>query len=621
MDDFTTLRPTQGLVGAALADDAHALERLLATAEDHLDQGEGWATRTADCLTWFVSRLAVVVSSAGGDGPASLRSDIEVVSGVAEGSDELLVRLNDLNAHAAGWFFWFDTEQRRVVSTMRCPVVQREWWWCWNLLLGIQHQATVAESIADELAAISGGTVGSRAHPERGIRPGVDGWVVGARLGAREPSASLDLFLTTLDYARIRQFMEQPTLTVTVRDPLLVEVADDTGRVIGTVSRHWHPEHGWGWQFATMPSPRDDSPKNGTSGSGLGETLVRQAAVWNARLALSDSPTPLFGGFVGVPGVGLVHHTFVPGPVAEHIVDDAGETAGFVIGLMASRLAEAAWGVGDAVAADDPGPPIDQVRDSLALFQLRIGPIGWSYAVDRADQPLWGTNEWGNNTMWLVPRAVCVCSFGIFNPSGPSVGSLELGFDGQDWMLFFVLRHPFTPAIELLGRAALADPPEVLGALISDALAEVKRGLLGDSPDWLHIVNDAHAQDVLDGVRRFAESSLPEMDLGRVADSLIGYAGDPWERLRHQLDEIELSDRGRSDPVSHWIDAVTDPDSIAGHQLFIRSAWDGARALAQGGPDEAGGVSSELIFRARNRALADLMARNEEWPQVKHPRI
>src|SRR5690606_23000648 len=55
--------------------------------------------------------------------------------------------------------------------------------------------------------------------------------------------------------------------------------------------------------------------------------------------------------------------------------------------------------------------------------------------------------------MWALPHSEVLLSVGIFNPAGPSIGTVELSIDYtlQRGMLLERLRHPFAPAIRLWG--------------------------------------------------------------------------------------------------------------------------------------------------------------------------
>lgn len=617
---FDINRPTRGLVGSALADEAVVVTNFLDAIADSLDAGEGWITRTESTLTWFVSRLAVTVTRVDDDdATTALRCDIRVVTGGGAPSFDLLNRVNELNTHAVGWWFWIDDQSNSVVSSMSCPVRSTDWWWCWYFILTIPTQATVAESIADELAAISGGRVAIQPHPDRGIRQEVDGWVRGARLGAREPSSSLDIFLTTLDYNLLRRSLAilEPGATVDVSIPLDVQLAGNTGYVRSTVSRRWHPEHGWGWQFATVAAPPIGPLLQEPPSQDQVDALVA-AAEWNESQAADNAHAPLFGGWVAVPGVGLIHHTFIPAFVLEYIVTDAGETFGSVLGLMVAQLGQFEPNVAPAqIPTTDPDEANGQLWEALDLLHNAVGPRGWAYTQDAAHQPVNEVDDPSGEAIWTAGRAICVCSFGNFNPAGPTASSLEISIDPRHWTLYYVRRHPFAPLIEELGVVSWDDPFGAMNQLISDSLADVDDGVFGSGPVWLDITHDGFRDGVLDGARRFARAV--DVDLAFRADDLIHYSADPWARVNKLDGDLAHSQGGLSNPVEYWVSAITDREVIAGHQLFLRSAWEGAKAMVASGFEAAAATSDSLASVARNRAMSDYVARGEQGLLVQHP--
>ncbi len=615
--EFQTLRPLGGLVGNVVSDEDRIVERMLDVIESSLDDGAGWTVRRPDGLTWFPSRLALEVNEFAGSDDPGLRSDVVVVRNVTSVSPELLSRLNDLNAHAAGWVYWFDPDDGVITSTASCPMVQQHWWWCWVLLILQQNQVAVAESVADELAELAGGEVAVSAHPDRGVRTEVDEWIAGARLGAREPCASLDMFLTSLDYQKLNDALGvlAEGLEIETWCPLRVELADGDGRVLTQMGRHWHPEHGWGLQIATAAHGPNDA-----AGVDDPESLVTLAAEWNTDMVRQGGRL-ILGGWVAVDGLGLMNHVFAPAFAVEHIANDSQDSFGAVLGLVMAHLAEA------ALATVPPEPPTSEVDDANERLRSAasglhriVGPLGWSYLQDREHQPAGVVGDPDGpedeaDASWLIPRHIPICSFGIFNPIGPTVSSLEVAETGSEWVLLFVLRNPFGPVIEDWGRTAPGDVDH-LDQLISDALAVTEGGPMGPGPDWMDIFNRDAA--VLDGITRFARGSDLEMLTGR-ANELLHYYADPWARLTQQDGPLESPDRGAMNPVDLWTMAITDREVVAGHQLFIRSAWLGAKAMVEGGPDDAWSISNALISSARGRVLGDYSFRGEEGLLVQHP--
>lgn len=253
MDDtFTTTRPLTGQVGEALLDQDQALERFAAQLVETLDGGEGWIEHTPDGFIWFAGRLATRVTGSADRRPSPLNAEIELVRGISAPSPQLLRRINDLNAHAVGWCVWFDNRTGSVRSTMRCNIEQQSWWWCWQLLLQLPHHATAADAVADELADLGNGLVAVVPHPRRGLRPNVDGWILGTRLGINEPVAALGVFSTLCDSYQLNHAlpMLEPSLEFSTT-PSGDVTAFTSDRVLFENTAAWHPELGWGRRFVT----------------------------------------------------------------------------------------------------------------------------------------------------------------------------------------------------------------------------------------------------------------------------------------------------------------------------------------------------------------------------------
>ena len=186
---------------------------------------------------------------------------------------------------------------------------------------------------------------------------------------------------------------------------------------------------------------------------------------------------------------------------------------------------------------------------------------------------------------------------------------------GSEWLLLFVLRNPFGPEIEEWGRATAGDDDH-LAALISDALSVNDQGPMGPGPEWMDIFE--HEDAVIEGVVRFAQAS-DSVNLAARGAELLHYSANPWARINRMDGQVNLPERALSDPIGFWVDAITDREVVAGHQLFVRSAWEGSKALVAEGVDVAQQVSDSVSTKVRNRVLGDYSFRGEEGLLVQHP--
>jgi len=604
--EIRTRRLRGGPLGAALAVEDGTAQSLVEALINHLDGGEGWVSRESPTVSWwYPSRLGARVWTHDDERPL-VEVDVTVAVQAAL-TDELLELLNDLNAHAAGYWWWW--HEGMVRCSVRCEASQRDWWWPLSLFDVIPGMVTTAESMADTVARVSGGVVADSPHPERGLRPTPDGWISGTRLGPREPCASLGLPLLPREYHRTREALKSMTSPEAVLEvePTGFAVVHENDTLL-LWRDHWHAQNGWGWQFSTATGL-----VAGPTGAGR-NALLLLAAELNTEQALNPVSANAFGGWCYVHDAGLVHTTFVPAPPAEKIAASAGPTVGDVIALMAEVVvrASAHWQI---LERDRPPgceavvlAPQD-VSNALARSVFTTGAMGYSYIdhgglapTSKSDnEPLF--TDLAQLPFWTVPRHQIVCSMGIFNPAGPTVSSLEIGWssgaEGVKYSLYDVLRHPFLPRIELLGQT---DDLEEMTVLITKCLSETDQGVLGGGNDWLTIHWAPEA--VIAGVTAYGRNQT-DTDLGAAADLLHEYALFPWARLENRADAKPKGDDALADPVGDWVAAITDPIVTLGHRLLLRSAWEGAKAHRDSGwVPEAAQAASDFARRLAEERLS-----------------
>ena len=621
--DVQTRRPLVGPVGEALALPNSQRDHLVQNILNYLDQGEGWTLQRDSGSTWYPGRLAVEFQCPPDD--RVLRLDTRVAD-IQEEPPTLHSLLNELNINAAGWWWWIDHISSSVHCSINCAVDTTAWWWP-SILMGVlPNYAATTEALADRLATLGRGSVVQASHPEKGPRPELDGWILGTRLGERQPVASLDLWLSTLELARLQAALGVlwPDYEHRVSWPLCASIVDNSGRVRVVLRRHWHPEFGWGWQIAAVSGIT--SPSENVEAQGLHLTKML-----NERQARSSSAVNRFGGWSYVPKLGLAHLTFVPALEIELLLAAAGSTIGNIAALMMdvrmhlSDLQDAAsvtLSSGSALQIDTTrADELDEsaVQVKLSAVHIDVGPDGWPYR----DQDLQVATLAGQepDDSWLIPRHAIICSFGIFNPMGPTVSSLEAAYlcsDGGSgrWVLYFVMRHPLYPKLVRLGHS---DTWDGLGKVISASLEDAERAF-GTGPEWLDI--QAHQAAVLAGTRKFAETH-PDPDWRREAESLLTASSYPWNRVSPGFSPKPVDWPAGADPIDCWIAAVTNLDVIAGHQLFIRSAWDGVEQLAANNWSFEAAQASATRDQAVGlpRAQDDFEFRGHTEPFVKHATV
>ena len=588
---ITTLRPEGGAVGRALAAGDRRAEATVEALLAKMDAGEGWTWRDGEQLWWYPSRLRVLLTfrEASSDLPATVRADIRVVTGAVM-SPELLALLSDLNVHAAGWWWWLAPDHRDIYCSITCVSEPQTWWWPAVMFDALPYAVTVAESMADVLAEVSHGRVCVEAHPQRGLRPSPDGWILGCRLGPRDLSASLDLWFFDAELARMDRALSLicGPLGHEVFRPLEARVHDELGEPRVLLRRQWHPQHGWGWQLATVTGLVASRAENAAA-------LREVAARLNTEQSLEDPQVNRFGGWSYVEGAGLVHLSFLPASILDQIVHAASTSIGDVAALMLdvrTRLKDGHQAGQVSLPPDVSQEPVGEaLLDALSEVGWRAGPVGWSYldpdGIAPTEPSAGPEPRWADTAplpLWTVPRHLPICSFGTFNPAGPTVSSLEVALSGDaelPYCLFFVMRHPHAPEVRRLGEAR---DGEELEELVSDALAETdpEQRLCG-AIEWLDIFSMRAA--VLDGVRRFA-AAQEDADWRGEAQFLLASPLNPWARGAGGSQRAQVTSDG-SDPIDGWINALTSPAVIAGQQLFLRSAWEGATEFREGNLDQA----------------------------------
>ena len=128
-----------------------------------------------------------------------------------------------------------------------------------------------------------------------------------------------------------------------------------------------------------------------------------------------------------------------------------------------------------------------------------------------------------------LDTASTLATMGIFNPTGPSVGSLEVAIHYRIGAALVLerLRHPHHPSIRV--HAVLdRDGFENLDQVLEDVVGQ----LAWSNFDWWDMRN-ASEQDSIAmarGLRKFAERR-PDFDFERLALGLIENLRDPWARV------------------------------------------------------------------------------------------
>jgi hypothetical protein len=612
MPTFDTTRPTYGEIGSVFADEGLVTENFLKQISDRLDQGDGWVLHSEDAITWYPNQLGVQVCVRNDPSDVGLiyaEMQIEIVENVKEYNESTLNLMNILNVQSSGWLVWANHEQNTISLSTRIPIRKEEWWWVVLLTHIIPLATTVADSNMDEFAEVSGGKPAIRVHPEKGIRDQPDSWLESARRGPREFTASMGLMVTGLDLSSMQDALRElcPEASVGIWDPLTVCLFDTNEMAFCMLREHWQSERGLGWQFSSIDSEMEFRKMK--SGAVTSEELGI-VATRNMELMLNDSWMAILGGWIAVTDFGLVRQWFIDAFLVEEVSFLSQSSFGNVSALMLNSFEGAYHRAGSVEVIDDGINHNDHFEAAMKILNLTSGRLNnstyFSNPLDFQDDA----------SLWLIPRQSIICSFGIFNPAGPTVSSLELGIYEKSWALYFVLRHPFGEQVSILGTTQLSDPDDQISQMIEDALAGLDEGVLGSGPHWMDIRMEGYSDAIIRGLRRFANSSIPS-DLNDDCQRVLHQQGDPWHGISGSdplEDEYEIDDLTLT-----WIGLVTSPNVIFGHRAFMRSAWEGAKLFVEADFSKAQEVSNSIIFAARERILDDFHFRNSVGALIQDP--
>lgn len=619
-DGWMTLRPTSGPVGEVYAHHEHLGERMLEWLVDGLDGGEGWSWGDESGVSWLFGQrsLTLTVRADPETGEEFVDASVVVTEQVTSLSDDLALLLNHLNKWSFGWLYWFDPTSGSIVSTSRARVAQAEWWWGVVMNRLLSHQVNAAEVAAPLIAATAGGVEAVRSHPARGTRPDLDGWLGGVRLGPIDLSSALDQFISWYDVLRFVDTLEDIAATsVELVDVSFVAGFDDRrGAPERWIHKVWNPHVGWSWQFAHIDGHPDECDPNDAV------ALARDAAHRNTKIGLSVESRCRFGGWLAADNIGLVSRSIVLPMAMEEVLDHSGETAGSAVAFMS-------WILNDGPIST-PGPK-DWRSAISALHRIDFaGP--WSPVLPPSNNDGDDDAE-RDSTAFASPRDDIVCVWGIFNPNGPTVGSIELSYSNAGAIVWYVQRHPHVPDIrpllEYVGDLQSEDFNQVLQTTIFDAMANPDESILGTWPHFMVIYADQLSTPIHDGFIAHAVATRTAQSMIMAAEALDCGADDPWYRVTRRMNETQVTDEhsdgdegfagSPEDAAEQLWNVVTSPDVVAGHQLFMRSAWEGAQAYRQSGwdPAVAQGTTDAIVYRNRNRALADFHFRQQQQPLVR----
>jgi hypothetical protein len=621
-DGMKVVVPTDGPIAEIFEGSGPYALRFLTSFESQFDQSEGWIVSEDRSLTWYFSRLALTatvtpIDVSGLRFSEFVEIDVVVTEGVSEIGTQLFVALNHLNSQSNGWVVWLDRDNQQIKISLRAPLYRVGYYWLTLVFNAIPSMLAVADAACETLSELAHGRVALRTHPDMGVRETHDSWIDGVRQGPIDMSCALGAPLTTLELASIRDFVGQmfPRSTVRADHPFLIELSNTDGVSYACSLETWSREYGYGWRLVSRPSADLAEQSDDEAWDSL-------EYVANANSLDMANPFPFarFGGWVADDFNEVFRQMFVESFTIEELLRDARWSFPLVMAdvivaheLWTDRGDELCQVIGELSESSES---LQQVAHSLGES---IGDISRRSSLPHSLQPFFGV--WDQNDLqlfnqmnWLVPRSIPLVSWGSFNPAGPTVGSFELSHLGDEWFLWFILRHPHSPETKILRTFNDSDLRESLPVAIEEILASEE--ILGSGPEWVSLRSNWLRPSVIRGLSKFAEGYERD-DLLKECQKLMVRAGDPWSCVEVEALVDDLRDI--DDPLSLWLSLVTDEDYAFGHVLFLRSAWEGSKLYVSDGPERAMQLANTIIFNTRERVRADFDFRRREGRLIATP--
>ncbi|MDC3402439.1 hypothetical protein OAX95_00715 [bacterium] len=643
---FETVRPTHDPVVEALtaADPALAFVELM---RERLGPGE-WEFPIGDGFAWIPYRLKHLVECFDdGAGRLVARSTFVLVENADEG--EALTMAAYLNQRSFGGAIWYDPEDKTVRLTSVARLDPSTWWNAYLFAATVPRLVGICEHLAPRLATWVSGDVAVATHPFRGARTEPDQFYDEYAIDTYVPEAGAGLWWSAREVAAFREVIGEFVATARgvvewppdpVEGVLLFEsmratarVPTDDGWVEVRVGEVDHPDLGLGVQILLTSSVeftdvearlaalaakrlhRLDSEPRGlppTSPSSLPASRVNTwdslllANELNRILAISRPANLTLGGWTVYEG--QPHLATYLWPEVIRMFQSAGTpTVGESFGLLVSdvvrgnlqlvpsllhheSMAGTTWGHVDHSAwrgvnqnagykslLVDQSECVPATIDGLPLNTFLAEPIEL------------------DGQMWALQHSQLLMSMGIFNPVGPSIGSLEVAIDHtlRRGMLIERLRHPFSPAVRLwavIDRQGFDSLDHFADLLIPR--------LQWNTFDWVRVlareqfVAEAVDRGLLRFARRDSHNSLEHAQ--RLADSV----SNPWTRLDHDYAPTNSLDDAGRDPAELWLEIVTHPALVDSSLAYLRSAWEGAKAFVDRSDDPT--IAQQWITRISN---------------------
>lgn len=577
----------------------------LALMRDRLVPGE-WEYPIENGFAWVAFRLRHSIECFNNhNGALVARSTFVLVENISDEAQALNMA-GYLNQRSFGGALWFDADNGTMCLTTIVHLDAPTWWNAYVFAWVIPRLVGICEHLAPRLAEWVGADLALAAHPTRGARADPDQFFSEHTVDTYVPEAGFGLWWSAREVRGFRDVIDSLVFdrggyvdwpSDVVPDTLLSDSMSATARCpMGdgwlqlNVGEADHPDLGLGLQVLLSLSVQfagaESEDRPGWDAMVVANELNRLLAVY--------CPAPLTIAGWTLWANQLHQATYIQPEVVRMLQSAAQPTVGEALGLMVRGL----------TVNIDPLPCLLDHEANANIQWTHIDEATWrgveqnagykSLLIDEAECVPFAIDGLPTNrllrepydadALWALQSNHMIMSMGIFNPVGPSVGSIELAIDYnvERGLLLERLRHPFSPSLRLwavLDRDGFVS----LGNFVEELIERLRWG----SFEWVRILD--RDPEVVSSVERGLLGFIrrADLDVAMEAQTLVDGMANPWIRLDQSYEPSGSLADFTDDPAALWLEVVTHPLVVDSCRAYLRSAWEGAKAFVAG-PDDHG---------------------------------
>jgi hypothetical protein len=619
---------------------------------DFMLEPDGWSVETENGFWWLPHRLRHTIDvircdDIRGDERWVCRSSVLLVEEIDDLASGLEM-VHYFNQRSFGASVWLDSEAKEIWATSWVTLDLKFWFIVHCFMEDVRFNVGVLEKLAPRLAAKVDGQVPLITHPVHGTRDVPDRFVSEHDAALYGPEATMGLSWTDSEIEGFRHFMQImypdaidagqwadselfPQGELSAKE-LAIEFDLDAGSIWAlpeevdaskaaiacSLGQTDHPDLGRGLEILfTTPLQLEDLSEPGGPPASTYDAM-RFANYLNLTEAQSCRPAIGTSGWTSWRSQ-IYLSTFVRGDTAKEVQywgsSTVGEAIGGILYCTVDRLATPSVGLEHPNAkASSWAEPITKALRGLrqnAGFHSLLADDRAVFATatqgcttNELTHIRWADTDPDFDGLWALQHSMLLATFGIFNPLGPSVGSLEISIDyatGQA-LILQRRRHPFERAITI---HAVIDNEGYMGPILGEFVERIVAGLEWGGLDWFEIVSNKLKleEDMRRGLHSFGARKAENTNLRIEALALMSAL--PWERVSTSVEDQESRFGGLVDEhpgisdLDLWIEAVTNVSNIDLHNAFIRSPWESSeiyqRALDPAPAQERANVLSERV--------------------------